>query len=137
MVSGGDDEKEMEKNTWKRIDERNGGKRRNISWKRKNCCRWADGWRYIRGSSIRGPNGIYHIHYIYLHLPKKVLLVKLKKPEHFHFLFCPMDTRVGPNLLYESPRMGMVGNPSCATSQPLSLCAREKVEGSVEKKEWL
>ena len=132
MVSGGDDEKEMEKNTWKRIDEKNGRKGRKISWKRKNCCGWADGWRYIKGSSIGGPNGS--------HIPpfaKKVLLVKLKKPEHFHFKFCPMDTRVGPNLLYESPRMAMVGNPSCATSQPLSLCAREKVEGSVEKKEWL
>ena len=46
----------MEKNTWKRIEGKNGRKRRKISWKRRNCCGWADGWRNIEGSSIGCPN---------------------------------------------------------------------------------
>ena len=80
LVSGGDDEKEMEKNTWKRIDEKNGRKGRKISWKRKNCCGWADGWRYIKGSSIGGPNGS--------HIPpfaKKSSLGQVKKARTFSF----------------------------------------------------
>ena len=38
------------------MEEKNGRKRRKISLKRKNCCRWADGWRNIESSSIGGPN---------------------------------------------------------------------------------
>ena len=45
-----------DKNPWERMEEKNGRKRGKISLKRKNCCRWADGWRNIESSSKGGPN---------------------------------------------------------------------------------